>query len=100
KSITLNLKADEGKAIIKEIAKETDVIIENFRPGKLEEWGIGYEDLKAINPKLIMIRISGYGQDGPYSNKPGFGSVGEAIGGTRHIMRHTVRPPARTGLRL
>src|SRR5699024_11904659 len=63
KSITLNLKADEGKAIIKEIAKETDVIIENFRPDKLEEWGIGYEDLKAINTKLIMICISGYGQD-------------------------------------
>src|SRR5699024_12752144 len=85
KSITLNLKADEGKAIIKEIAKETDVIIENFRPGKLEEWGIGYEDLKAINPKLIMIRISGYGQDGTYSNKNGIGSVGEAIGGIRDI---------------
>lgn len=100
KSITLNLKADEGKAIIKEIAKETDVIIENFRPGKLEEWGIGYEDLKAINPKLIMIRISGYGQDGPYSNKPGFGSVGEAIGGIRHITGYPDRPPVRAGISL
>src|SRR5699024_12389718 len=99
-SITLNLKADEGKAIIKEIAKETDVIIENFRPGKLEEWGIGYEDLKAINPKLIMIRISDYGQDGPYSNKPGFGSVGEAIGGIRHITGYPDRPPVRAGISL
>lgn len=100
KSITLNLKADEGKSIIKEIAKETDVIIENFRPGKLEEWGIGYKDLKAINPKLIMIRISGYGQDGPYSNKPGFGSVGEAIGGIRHITGYPDRPPVRAGISL
>src|SRR5699024_5025852 len=77
-----------------------DVIIENFRPGKLEEWGIGYEDLKAINPKLIMIRISGYGQDGPYSNKPGFGSVGEAIGGIRHITGYPDRPPVRAGISL
>lgn len=100
KSITLNLKAEEGQHIIKELAKETDIIIENFRPGKLEEWGIGYEDLKAINPKIIMVRISGYGQDGPYSNKPGFGSVGEALGGIRHITGYPDRPPVRAGVSL
>ena len=98
KSITLNLKAEEGQRIIKELCKDVDIIIENFRPGKLEEWGIGYEDLKAINPKIIMVRISGYGQDGPYSQKPGFGSVGEAIGGMRHITGYPDRPPTRTGI--
>jgi len=100
KSITLNLKHKEGQEIIKELIKETDIIIENFRPGKLEEWGIGYEDLKAINPKIIMVRISGYGQDGPYSSKPGFGSVGEAIGGIRHITGYPDRPPVRVGISL
>lgn len=100
KSITLNLKDSRGQDIIKQLVKETDIIIENFRPGKLEEWGIGYEDLKAINPKIIMVRISGYGQDGPYSNKPGFGSVGEAIGGIRHITGYPDRPPVRVGISL
>lgn len=98
KSITLDLKSEEGQAIIKALADEVDIIIENFRPGKLEEWGIGYEDLKAINPRLIMIRISGYGQDGPYSQKPGFGSIGEGIGGLRYITGYPDQPPVRVGV--
>lgn len=100
KSITLNLKSEEGQNIIKELVKETDIVIENFRPGKLEEWGIGYEDLKAINPKIIMVRISGYGQDGPYSHKPGFGSVAESIGGIRYVTGYPDRPPVRVGISL
>jgi len=100
KSITLNLKAKEGQEIIKELAKDVDIIIENFRPGKLEEWGIGYEDLKKINPKIIMVRISGYGQDGPYSQKPGFGSIGESIGGIRYLTGYPDRPPTRVGISL
>ena len=100
KSITLNLKSEDGQNVIKDIIKNTDILIENFRPGKLEEWGLGYEELKKINPKLIMVRISGYGQDGPYSNKPGFGSVGESIGGIRNITGYEDRPPVRVGISL
>lgn len=100
KSITLNLKSEEGQNVIKDIIKSTDILIENFRPGKLEEWGLGYEELKKINPKIIMVRISGYGQDGPYSNKPGFGSVGESIGGIRNITGYEDRPPVRVGISL
>ncbi|MGM8365449.1 CaiB/BaiF CoA transferase family protein [Virgibacillus sp. W0181] len=98
KSITLDLKSDKGQEIIKELVETTDVIIENFRPGKLEEWGIGYEELKKVNPRLIMVRISGYGQDGPYSSKPGFGSIGEAIGGMRYLTGYPDRPPTRVGV--
>ncbi|MGM8211361.1 CaiB/BaiF CoA transferase family protein [Virgibacillus sp. W0430] len=98
KSITLDLKSNRGQELVKELVKTTDVIIENFRPGKLEEWGIGYEDLKQINPRLIMVRISGYGQDGPYSKKPGFGSIGEAIGGLRYLTGYPDRPPTRVGV--
>lgn len=98
KSITLDLRTEEGQEIIRKLALETDIIVENFRPGRLEEWGIGYEQLKAINPKIIMVRISGYGQDGPYSKKPGFGSIGESIGGIREITGYPDRPPTRVGV--
>ena len=98
KCITLNLREKEGQNIIKKLAKEVDIVIENFKPGTLEKWGIGYEDLKKINPKIIMIRISGYGQDGPYSQKPGFGSIGEAIGGIRYLTGYPDLPPVRTGI--
>ncbi len=98
KCITLNLKEKEGQDIIKKLAKEVDIVIENFKPGTLEKWGIGYEDLKTVNPKIIMIRISGYGQDGPYSKKPGFGSIGEAIGGIRYLTGYPDLPPVRTGI--
>ncbi len=98
KCITLNLREKKGQEIIKELANEVDIVIENFKPGTLEKWGIGYEDLKKVNPKIIMIRISGYGQDGPYSQKPGFGSIGEAIGGIRYLTGYPDLPPVRTGI--
>ncbi len=98
KCVTLNLREKEGQEIIKKLAKEVDIVIENFKPGTLEKWGIGYEDLKKINHKIIMVRISGYGQDGPYSQKPGFGSIGEAIGGIRYLTGYPDLPPVRTGI--
>lgn len=98
KSVALDLKSEEGQSFIKNIIKEIDIVIENFRPGKLEEWNIGYEDLKKINPKLIMVRISGFGQYGPKSEFPGFGSIGEAMGGIRYLTGYPDRPPTRVGL--
>lgn len=98
KCITLNLREKEGQEIIKRLASHIDIVIENFKPGTMEKWGLGYEDLKKINPSIIMVRISGYGQDGPYSVKPGFGSVGEALGGIRHLTGYPNLPPTRTGI--
>jgi crotonobetainyl-CoA:carnitine CoA-transferase CaiB-like acyl-CoA transferase len=87
-----------SQEIIRKLAKEVDIIIENFRPGTMEKWGLGYEELKEINPRLIMIRVSGYGQDGPYRDKPGFGSIGEAMGGLRYLTGYPDRPPTRVGI--
>jgi crotonobetainyl-CoA:carnitine CoA-transferase CaiB-like acyl-CoA transferase len=98
KSVTINLREPEGQQLIRELVKEVDILIENFRPGTMEKWGLGYEDLKAINPRLIMIRVSGYGQDGPYRDKAGFGSIGEAMGGLRYITGYPDRPPTRVGI--
>ncbi|WP_408606669.1 CaiB/BaiF CoA transferase family protein [Domibacillus epiphyticus] len=98
KSITINLRESEGQELIRKLVKEVDILIENFRPGTMEKWGLGYEDLKAINPRLIMIRVSGYGQDGPYRDKAGFGSIGEAMGGLRYITGYPDRPPTRVGI--
>ncbi|MBK5502655.1 CaiB/BaiF CoA transferase family protein [Peribacillus sp. TH14] len=98
KSITINLREAEGQRLIRELVKEIDIIIENFRPGTMEKWGLGYEELKVINPRLIMIRVSGYGQDGPYRDKAGFGSIGEALGGLRYITGYPDRPPTRVGI--
>jgi crotonobetainyl-CoA:carnitine CoA-transferase CaiB-like acyl-CoA transferase len=98
KSITLDLREQEGQEVVRELAKEADVIIENFRPGTLEKWGIGYEDIKKINPSIIMTRISGYGQTGPYRDKVGFGSVAESMGGLRYLTGFPDRPPVRVGL--
>ena len=85
KSITLNLRLEEGQEIFKQLVKQSDVIIENFRPGTMEKWGLGYEQLKDINPSIIMVRTSGFGQTGPYKDRAGFGSVGEAMGGLRYV---------------
>jgi len=79
KSITLNARVAEGQEIIKNLVKEADVLIENFRPGTMEKWGLGYEDLAKINPRLIMVRVTGFGQTGPYSPQAGYGSIGEAM---------------------
>ncbi|MCK9909631.1 CoA transferase, partial [Microbacteriaceae bacterium K1510] len=98
KSITVDMRIPEGQEIVRSLAGEVDIIIENFRPGTLEKWGLDYETLRNSNPGLIMTRISGYGQTGPYSSKPGFGSVAEAIGGLRYLTGYPDRPPVRVGI--
>jgi len=97
-SVTLDLTQPEGQDILRALAKDADVLIENFRPGKMEEWGLGYEALKAINPRLVMARISGYGQDGPYCNRPGFGVIAESMGGLRYLTAEPGRVPVRVGV--
>ena len=98
KSVTVDLRAEEGQAIIRRLVKEVDILVENFRPGALESWGLSEEVLKELNPELIMVRISGYGQDGPYRDLPGFGLVGEAMAGFRHLSGEQGRPPVRVGI--
>jgi len=97
-SVTLDLRQLEGQEIIKKLVVDADVLIENFRPGTLEGWGLGWEELRDINPRLIMLRVSGYGQSGPYRDRPGFGVVGEAVGGLRHLCGEPGRPPVRAGI--
>ena len=99
-SICLDLRVKEGQAIARKLALEADVVIENFRPGTLEKWGLGWEELHKENPKLIMLRISGYGQDGPRRDEPGFAAIGEAMAGLRHITGHPNEVPVRAGLSL
>ena len=100
RSVTANLKDREGQEIVRALARRADVVIENFRPGALEKWNLGYEALARDNPGLIMIRLSGYGQTGPYRDRPGFGAIGEAMGGVRYLTGHPDRPPARAGISL
>jgi len=97
-SITMDLKAAEGQDIALNLIAEADVLVENFRPGTLEEWGLGWEELSRLNPRLIMLRISGYGQTGPYRDLPGFGVIGEAMGGLRHLSGYPGQPPVRVGV--
>jgi crotonobetainyl-CoA:carnitine CoA-transferase CaiB-like acyl-CoA transferase len=98
KSIAIDLKSPEGIAVARELAAGADVVIENFRPGGLEKLGLGWEVLSALNPDLIMVRISGYGQTGPYKSRPGFGAIGEAMGGLRFTTGDPENPPARVGI--
>lgn len=98
KAITLDMRQAEGQALLKELVKKADFLLENFRPGTLEKWGCGYEELSKINPRLIMIRVSGYGQTGPYSSRAGFGAVGEAMGGLRYVVGDPSTPPSRMGI--
>ena len=98
KSISLDLKKPEAQDIIRSLVRECDVLIENFRPGTLEEWGLDPKDLLQINPRLIVLRISGYGQTGPYKDRPGFGVVAEAMGGLRHLTAEPGRVPVRVGV--
>ncbi len=98
RSIALDLRSAEGQDIARQLVKEADVLIENFRPGTLEGWGLSWEALSALNPKLIMLRISGYGQTGPYRDLPGFGAIGEAMGGLRHLTGEPGRVPVRCGI--
>lgn len=100
KSLTLNLRSDEGRAIVLDLVRHCDVVIENFRPGTLERWGLGPDRLKEARPDVILLRISGYGQTGPYRDRPGFGAVAEAIGGLRLLTGDPDRPPSRVGISL
>jgi len=99
-SICLDLRVKEGQAIARRLALKADVVIENFRPGTLEKWGLGWEELHKANPKLIMLRISGYGQDGPKRDEPGFAAIGEAMAGLRYITGHPNEIPVRAGVSL
>jgi formyl-CoA transferase len=98
RSVTLDLRDPEGQAIARRLAAEADVVIENFRPGALEAWGLGWDTLHELNPKLVMLRVSGYGQTGPYRDLPGFGVIGEAMGGLRHLSGEPGRTPVRVGV--
>ncbi|MEY4713218.1 MAG: hypothetical protein RIS88_2668, partial [Pseudomonadota bacterium] len=98
RSLALDLRQPEGQALVRQLAAEADVLVENFRPGALEGWGLAPDDLLAANPRLIVLRISGYGQTGPYRNRPGFGVVGEAMGGLRHLTAEPGRVPVRVGV--
>ena len=100
KSVTLNLREEQGQELARRLIASADVVVENFRPGTLERWGLGYEDLSEINPGLVMVRVSGYGQTGPYRDQAGFGSIGEAMGGIRHVTGFPDRPPPRVGISL
>ena len=100
KSLTLNLRVEVGQAILRELVKTADVLVENFRPGTLERWGIGPDVLHEINPRLVITRVSGYGQTGPESHKAGYASVGEAKGGLRYLIGEPDRLPARAGVSL
>lgn len=96
--LALDLRQTRGREIARDMAQRADVLIENFRPGSLESWGLGYEQLSAVNPGLVMVRISGFGQDGPYSQRAGYGVIGEALSGLRHLTGDPDRPPARVAV--
>ena len=98
KTITLNLRDPRGQELLKRLVKKSDFLLENFRPGTMEKWGLGYEALATDNPGLIMIRVSGYGQTGPYAKRAGYGSIGEAMGGLRNLAGDPSLPPSRVGL--
>ena len=98
KSVSANLRVPQGQAIVRRLVAEADILIENFKPGTLEKWGLGPDALHAINPRLIIVRVSGYGQTGPYASRAGFGGIGEAMGGWRHIVGDPDRAPSRMGV--
>ena len=98
RSITLDLRQADGQQLLKALVGKADFLLENFRPGTLEKWGLGWAELSAINPRLIMIRVSGYGQTGPRAKDPGFGAIGEAMGGLRYVVGDPSTPPSRMGI--
>ena len=98
KCITLDVRSGQGKAIIGELVEKADIVLENFRPGTMEKWGLGYADLVRLNQGIIMVRVSGYGQSGPYSSRAGYGGIGEAMGGLRYIVGDPATPPSRVGI--
>ena len=98
RSVTANLRVPEGQELARRLLTQADIMIENFKPGTVEKWGLGPDDLRAINPRLIVVRMSGYGQTGPYASRAGFGGIGEAMGGWRAIVGEPDRPPSRMGI--
>ncbi len=98
RSVTLDLRQPEGQDVVRKLAATADIVIENFRPGALEKWNLGWDTLHALNPRLIMVRVSGYGQTGPYRERPGFAAIAESMGGMRKLAGYPDRPPVRTGL--
>jgi crotonobetainyl-CoA:carnitine CoA-transferase CaiB-like acyl-CoA transferase len=96
--VTIDLKREAGQRIARRLVVASNLLVENFKPGMLESWGLGWEELHAANPKLVMARVSGFGQSGPYRGKPGFGSIAEALGGLRHLTGYPDQPPVRTGI--
>lgn len=98
RSVALDLRSEEGQGLVRQLAAEADVVVENFRPGTLDNWGLGWEALSKLNPRLIMVHISGYGQTGPYRDKPGFGVIGEAMGGLRYLTGQPGEPSVRVGV--
>ena len=100
KSVTVNLKEPRGQDIVRRLVRDADIVIENFRPGMLESWGLGWDALSAISPRLVMVRVSGYGQSGPERDRPGFAAIAESMGGLRHVTGYPDRPPVRVGVSL
>jgi len=98
RSVTLNLRDPEGQDLARQLITEADILVENFRPGTMERWGLGFEDLRSTNPGLIMVRVSGFGQDGPYAQRAGYGAIGEAMGGLRYVVGDPSMPPSRVGI--
>lgn len=98
KSVTLNLRSEAGQSVARRLVEEADILIENFRPGTLERWNLGYDRLAEVNPGLILIRVTGFGQTGPYAHRAGYGSIGEAMGGLRYIVGDPDGPPSRVGI--
>ncbi len=96
--VTANLREEEGQELVRKLVSKADMLLENFRPGTMERWGLSYDELSKINPGLIMIRVSGYGQTGPYSKRAGYAAIGEAMGGMRYLCGEPDRQPSRTGL--
>ena len=98
KSVTVNLKHPDGVEVVRQLVAEADIVVENFRPGVLDKLGLGWEALSAINPGLVMVRLSGFGQSGPMAQQPGFGAIGESMGGLRYVTGFPDRPPVKTGI--
>jgi formyl-CoA transferase len=98
KAVTLDLRQPDGQELLKALVAKSDFVIENFRPGTMEKWGLGWPELSAVNPRLIMIRVSGFGQTGPYARQAGFGAIGEAMGGLRYVVGDPSTPPSRMGI--
>jgi formyl-CoA transferase len=98
RSVTINLRVPEGQDLVRRLVQTADILVENFRPGTLERWGLGWEELSAIRPELIMVRISGFGQTGPYAERAGYAAIGEAMGGLRALTGYPDRPPTRVGI--